>query len=80
MFPTPQTLKPNTFNNHYELNLTKVGFGNGDNYKFIPLTLGFSMNATNKLLIISPLHGHGISQDANVHFGIVLMSKTSFKN
>jgi hypothetical protein len=61
------------------MNLNKVGFSN-DNYKFIPLTLGFSMNATNKLLIISPLHGHGISQDANVHFGMILMSKTSFKS
>jgi hypothetical protein len=25
----PQTLKPNTCNSCYEINLTKVGFGNG---------------------------------------------------
>jgi hypothetical protein len=30
-------------------------------------------------LIISPLHGHGISQDANIHFSMVLMSGTSFR-
>jgi len=29
MFPTPHALKPNTCNNFFEDNLTKVGFGNG---------------------------------------------------
>jgi hypothetical protein len=27
--PTPQALRPNTFNNYFEANLTKAGFGNG---------------------------------------------------
>jgi hypothetical protein len=31
-----------------------------NNYWLIPLTLGFGMNATNNLLIIPPLHDHGI--------------------
>ncbi len=29
MFPTPQTLKPNTCNNCFEVNLTNIGFRNG---------------------------------------------------
>jgi hypothetical protein len=28
-------------------------------------------------LIISPFHSHGISQDASIHLGMVLMSRTS---
>jgi hypothetical protein len=27
--PTPHALRPNTFNNYFEANLTKVGFGSG---------------------------------------------------
>jgi hypothetical protein len=42
--------------------------------------LGFGMNAASNLLMISPLHGRGISQDVNVHFNMVMMSKTSLKN
>jgi hypothetical protein len=30
--PTPQVLRPNTCNSYYEVNLTKVGFGNGGHY------------------------------------------------
>jgi hypothetical protein len=29
MLPTPQALRPNTYNNYFEVNLTKIGFGNG---------------------------------------------------
>jgi len=32
MFPTPQALKPNTYNNYFKVNLNKVGFGNGGHY------------------------------------------------
>jgi hypothetical protein len=83
--PMPHALKPNTCNNCFEVNLTKVVFGNDghfstffyNKYQFIPFTLGFSMSATNNLLIIPPLHDHDISQDANAHFNMVWMSRTS---
>jgi hypothetical protein len=42
--------------------------------------LGFGMNAINNLLIIPPLHDHDISQDADVHFNMVLTSRTSLKS
>jgi hypothetical protein len=32
MLPMPQTLRPNTCNNYFENDLTKVGFGNGGHY------------------------------------------------
>ncbi len=41
-FPTPQTLKPNTYNNCFEANLTKVGFGNGGHYFVIITSLSHS--------------------------------------
>jgi hypothetical protein len=34
-FPTPHTLKPNTCNNCFEADLTKVGFSNGGHYSAI---------------------------------------------
>ncbi len=37
MFPTPQALRPNTCNNCFKANLTKVGFGNGG-HCFITIT------------------------------------------
>jgi hypothetical protein len=77
--PTSKALWSNTYNNCFEANSTKVGFGWWilfyNNY---PLVLGFGMNVTNNLLIILPLHNHGVSQDVSVHFSTVLMSKTSF--
>jgi hypothetical protein len=30
--PTPHTLRPNTYNRYFKVNLTKVGFGNGGHY------------------------------------------------
>ncbi len=77
-FPMPQALRPNTCNNCFEINLTKVGFGNGG-HRYATIInsshshWGFSMTATSNLLIIPPLHGHGISQDVTVHFSMVLM-------
>jgi hypothetical protein len=41
MFPTPQTLKPNTCNNCFEANFTKVGFGNGGQLPAYPIHIGF---------------------------------------
>ncbi len=84
-FPMPQTLRPNICNNCSEANLTKVGFSNCGHCSTIitrlfHFALGFGMITTNSLLIISPLHGHGISQYANIHFNTVLMSRTSFKS
>jgi len=83
MFLTPQALRLNTYNNGAKINLTKISFSNcGHGFATITnlsqLTLGFSMNVRSNLLIISPLHGHGISQDVNVHFNMVLMLRTSF--
>jgi hypothetical protein len=34
---------------------------------------------TSNLLIIPPLHGHGISQNVSIHFNMVLMLRTFFK-
>jgi hypothetical protein len=42
MLPTPQTLRPNTFNNYFEANLTKVGFGNGGHCSAIIISLSHS--------------------------------------
>jgi hypothetical protein len=40
----------------------------------------FDTSVINNLLIILPLHGHSIYQNANIHFSMVLMSKTSFRS
>jgi hypothetical protein len=40
--PTPQALRPNTFNNCFEVNLTKVGFGNGRHCFAIIISLSHS--------------------------------------
>jgi len=32
MLPTPQALRPNTYNNYFKVNLNKIGFGNGGHY------------------------------------------------
>jgi hypothetical protein len=40
--PTPQALWPNTFNNCFEINLTKVGFGNGGHCSAIIISLPHS--------------------------------------
>ncbi len=47
-----------------------------NSYQLIPLVLCFGISVTNNLLIIPPLHDHGISQDASIHFSMVLMSWT----
>jgi hypothetical protein len=81
-FLTPHALRSNTCNNCFDTNLTKVGFGNGG-HRFatiIPFVLGFGTNVTSNILIIMPMPYHGISQDANVHFNMVLMSTTSFRS
>jgi hypothetical protein len=31
-FPHPMHLRPNTYNNYFEANLTNIGFGNGGHY------------------------------------------------
>ncbi len=31
-FPPPHALRPNTYNNYFEANLTNIGFGNGGHY------------------------------------------------
>ncbi len=85
MFPMPQTLRPNTCNSCSEVNLTKISFGNGGHSFAIIISLShllnnFDTSITNILFIISPLHGHGISQDINVHFNTILMLRTSFKS
>jgi len=41
--------------------------------------LDFGTSAISNLLIIPPLHGHGISQDVSIHFGMVLMLRTSLE-
>jgi len=41
---TPQALRPNTFNNCYEVNLTKAGFGSGGHY-FITATRWFHLRS-----------------------------------
>ncbi len=51
-----------------------------NSYQLYPFLLFFGTNAANNFFIISPLHGHGISQDVNIHFSMVLMSRTSFKS
>jgi len=81
-FLTPHALRSNICNNCFETNLTKIGFGNGGHCfaTIIPFVLGFGTNVTSNLLIIMPLHDHGISQDASVHFSMVLMSRTSFRS
>jgi hypothetical protein len=38
----PRALKPNTCNNCFEVNLTKVGFGNGGHYSVIIINLSHS--------------------------------------
>jgi hypothetical protein len=38
MFSMPHALIPNTCNNSFEANLTKVGFGNGGHY-FVIITI-----------------------------------------
>jgi len=48
--------------------------------KLVLIMVNIGTNITNNLLIIPPLHGHGISQDASIHFNVVLMSRTCFKN
>jgi hypothetical protein len=40
--PTPQALRPNTFNNYFEANLTKVGFDNGGHCFAIIISLSHS--------------------------------------
>ncbi len=50
-----------------------------NNYQLISFALGFGMNIISSLLIIPPLHNHGISQNANIHFSMVLMSRTFSK-
>jgi hypothetical protein len=78
-------LKPKTCNNCFEVNLTKANFGNGGHYFAIITSLSHSCCAlawaqVATILIIPPLHGHGISQDVSIHFNMVLMLKTSFKS
>jgi len=41
-FPTLQALKPKTYNSYFEVNLTKVGFGNGEHYFVIITNLSHS--------------------------------------
>ncbi len=41
--------------------------------------LCFGMSAINSLLIILHVQDHGISQDASIHFSMVLMSMTFSK-
>jgi hypothetical protein len=43
--PTPQALRPNTFNNCFEANLTKGGFGSGGHY-FARTTMWFHSRFT----------------------------------
>ncbi len=43
----------------------------------IPLAFCFGTNTSINFLIISPFHNHCISQNASVHLGMVLMSRTS---
>jgi len=81
-FLMPHALKSNTCNNCFEINLTKVGFGNGGHCfaTIIPFVLSFGTNVISNLLIILLLHDHGMSQNASVHFSMVLMSRISFRS
>jgi hypothetical protein len=83
--PTPKALRPKTYNNFFEVNLTKVSFAIGGHCsvtinRLSHFTLGFDMSTTNNLLIIPPLHDHGICQNASFYFSMVLMLRTSFKS
>ncbi len=82
--PTPHALRSNTFNNCSEANLTKTGFGSGGHCFAIATRWFHSHSALARArlatLIISPLHSHGISQDASIHLGMVLMSRTSCRS
>jgi hypothetical protein len=42
MFPTPQTLRPNTHNNYFGVNLTKIDLGNGGHCYVIIISLSHS--------------------------------------
>jgi hypothetical protein len=80
----PHALKPNTCNSCSKVNLTKARFRDGGHcFATLPAYPTRAMlwhSEPSNLLIIPPLHGHGVSQDASIHFSMILTLRTSFKS